>query len=188
MLRRIVPIIPLVLVLGLALALAPAPPSLEADGPDPVVVTNFPTVQSIAGTVAVGEPVPASRLVTFTEVVSPAGRDDVANLTDAGVLDATGFGSVVVSLAGESKGRLTAPGAVGLLLLPDEPRIAWSFETYARAQFGLLSEAPVAPSPQGIFESVQTRFELGFPRYRVFFFNETDRAAEVSGYLYLRSG
>jgi hypothetical protein len=54
----------------LLLAQAPAPRS-AAEDLDRVIVSNFPKVQQIAGSVRVGEPVPQSEVVRRLDVVVP---------------------------------------------------------------------------------------------------------------------
>ena len=51
--------------------------------------------------------------------------------------------------------------------------------------FPLEVEAMVVPSAGPAFWSQQPHYRLGFPRYRVFFYNEGDLSVEVSLYAYL---
>jgi len=152
-----------------------------------VVVTNFPETQSITGTVAVERPVPTTRLVTTHALVSPGGPANVADLTEAGALDATGFAFATLSLAVDVQGSLAGPGQVGALLIPDQPDVLAALRSHGIQQFPLTVEAAVAPSPSGIHQSSPLAARLAFPRYRVFFYNTTPRTSEATLYVYLGS-
>ena len=178
-----------VAVAALCLLALPAPPRpLAADGPEDVFVTNFPEVQRVAGTVTVGAPVPQTRLVRFEALASPGRRSDPSDYTEAGVLDAAGFGSVTLSLGGTVQGRLVQPAPVGVLLLPDVPDVVATFRTHGIAQFALAVEATATPAEPGVFHAEPAYFRLAFPRYRVLVYNTSPRTAEVAVYAYLGSG
>lgn len=155
--------------------------------PVDVVVTNFPAVQQIVGAVTVTAPIPQTRLETLRAQVTPAGPSEINDLTDAGLLDATGFSGVMLSLAGTSQGRLSSVGRVGALLIPDQPEILAAFHDLGTPEFPLAVEARVAPSDSGIFQSAQIGLRLGFPRYRVFLYNTTPRTSQVVLYAYLNN-
>jgi hypothetical protein len=181
---------PRVALVGSVLALALLALSLRqrpagADGPDDVFVTNFPDLQRVVGTVTVAAPVPETRLVELGALASPGLRSDPSSYTEAGVLDATGFGSATVSLSGVVQGRLAQPGPVSVLLLPDVPEIVGIFRTYGIVQFGLRVEAEAPVTEPGVFQSTPTSFRLAFPQYRVLVLNGTPRTSEVTVYAYL---
>lgn len=152
----------------------------------PVEVVNFPEVQEVGGTVRVDEPIPGSRLLHLGDVVvSPVPRDDTTSLVEAGRIDATGFTHVVLSLRGEVQGKLAREGGVGAVLLPDQEAVLRTFRESGRFQFPVEAVAPVELPDRGYFAGVSVRRPLAFPRYRVFFYNETDRSVEVDLYAYL---
>lgn len=178
-----------VAVVALFLLALPAPPGpLGADGPENVFVTNFPEVQRVSGTVTVGAPIPQTRLARFEALASPGQRSDPSSYAEAGVLEATGFGSVTLSLAGTVQGRLVQPAPVGVLLLPDVPDVVATFRNHGIAQFALAVEASATPAEPGVFHAEPAFFRLAFPRYRVLVHNGTPRTAEVAVYAYLGSG
>jgi hypothetical protein len=180
----------LLLVVGL-LALLPLGRRVGAegpDGPDAVVVTNFPEVQRVAGAVTVTAPIPQTRLETVSAVVSPAAIGETGSYTDAGVLHTAGFAAVTLGVAGDVQGRLAGAAPIGALLLPDTPEILGTFRIHGVAQFALRVEAQAAASEPGVFQSEQVHLQLGFPRYRVFFYNGTPRTSDVTLYAYLKSG
>jgi hypothetical protein len=156
-----------------------------ASGVQSVLVTNFPDVQGIKGDVVVTRPIPQSRLFQDGRVVSPADPHEVNHLTEGPVLDAAGFTSLVLSLSGEIKGPIPRDGRVGVILIPDEEEIVRVFLTDGRAQFPLSVEAPVSVSDDGVFESQQVFHRLGFPRYRVYYYDTTPRSAQVTFFAYL---
>jgi hypothetical protein len=163
------------------LALAGAAPAQDVQ---PVVVTNFPPVQAVTGEVKVTGILPA-HLASDREVVSPGGPEDVGSLTEGGLIDGTGFTSVVLSLVGEVKGTLTREGRIGALLVPDQPELIKALREEGIVALALRVEARVGPQPTALFASDQPVLRLGFPRYRVFYYNSTPRAAEVKLWAYL---
>jgi hypothetical protein len=180
----------LILAAAAALYLVWSPPvgrAVAAAGPERVHVTNFPPVQDVRGTVAVREPIPATQLQRRTELVSAGDRLEANSLAEARPLEAAGFTQVVLSLAGMVKGEVRRPGAAGVLLLPDEPEIVRAFLEHGELQFALEVQAPLSPGGSGRFHSGQEVFHLGFPRYRVYFYNAGERALEATLYAYLGS-
>jgi hypothetical protein len=184
--RRAASLAPLLALALFALHADHAP--LAADeGPQRVAVVNFPDVQRVTGTVAIGAPIPQTRLETLTALVSPGRRTDAGSYTDAGTLDTAGFASVSLGVAGVVQGRLASPAPVGVLMLTDEPEIVATFRTHGIAQFALEVEAQATPAEPGIFHSAQVHFRLGFPRYRVLLYNASPRTSEVTVYAYLNN-
>ena len=167
----------------LLLAGSSSPPG--NDEPQAVVVTNFPDTQVISGTVAIERPLPTTRLVTLKALVTPGGPTNVADLTEGGALDGTGFSFATLSLAVDVQGSLAGPGKVGAMLVPDQSDIQSVMRSYGVVQFPLTVEAPVAPSAAGIHQSQSEAVRLAFPKYRVFFYNTSPRTSEVTLYVYL---
>lgn len=167
-----------------SLAALALPGAVLAQEIQPVVVTNFPSLQAVTGEVKVTG-LPAARLASDHEVVSPGSPEDVGSLTEGGVIDGTGFTSVVLSLAGEVKGNLTREGRIGALLVPDQPELLKALREEGVVALALSVEARVGPVPTVLFSSDQPVLRLGFPRYRVFYYNSTPRAADVKLWAYL---
>lgn len=155
------------------------------DEPRQVVVTNFPATQPISGTVAVERPVPTTRLLTVRAQVTPGGPTNVADLTEGGAVDGSGFAFATLSLAVEVQGSLAGPGKVGAMLVPDQSDVLAALRSYGVVQFPLTVEAAVAPSTSGIHQSSSQTARLAFPKYRVFFYNTSPRTSEVTLYVYL---
>jgi hypothetical protein len=151
-----------------------------------VRVTNFPKVQSISGIVEMDKPAPSTRLTTISEqVVAPADPADAINLVSAGTLEAAGFRSVVISLAGQIKSNYPAAGSLGALLVPDTPFFQRAFEEDGEALLAMRVEALVNSESGSYFATTQPLQHLAFPRYRIYFFNTTERPASVELYAYL---
>lgn len=171
--------------LGLLLAQAPAPSSSAAE-PERVIVTNFPETQRINGAVSVPEPIPQSELVRRIDVIVPTvGREETTQLTDTGTLDASGFTHVVIGLRGEVQGNPGRDGAVGVVLVPEEEPVLRALREEGRFDFAREVRAEVIRSDRGYFASQQRRYLLGFPRYRIFLWNTSDRSVSADLYLYL---
>lgn len=170
---------------GLLLAQAPAPTSSAAE-PERVIVTNFPEIQAIEGSVSVREPIPQSELVRRLDVIVPTvARAETTQLTDAGTLSAEGFTHVVIGLRGEVQGNLGRDGVVGVVLVPEEEPVLRALREEGRFDFAREVRAEVIRTERGFFASQQTRFLLGFPRYRIFLWNTADRSVSADVYLYL---
>lgn len=190
--RRTLALVAAVLGAALVLALLPVLPPvgdasrLAADAPSEVVVANFPEVQKVEGKVSVAEPVPHSALVRRLDVVvPPVLRSNTTGLVEAGVVDAAGFTHAVLGLRGEVQGNLLKEGAVGAVLVPDEDPVLEALREQGRYDFPVEVRAEVRKQDRGYFASDQPRRVLGFPRYRVFLYNTSDRSVNADLYVYL---
>ncbi len=151
-----------------------------------VFVTNLPGVFPVEGTVQVGGPIPHARLARLTEVlVPPVSPRDTLHLIPGGTIAADGFTSVSLSLNGETKGEVYRAGAVGAILIPEEESIVRAFEEKGQVQFALEVTAASGSGPAAYFASVPVRHQVGFPRYRVFFYDTADKAVSVNLFAYL---
>lgn len=151
-----------------------------------VFVTNLPKVFPVEGTVQVAGPIPHARLARLTEVlVSPVSPKDTFHLIPGGTIATDGFTSVSLSLNGETKGEVYRAGTVGAILIPDEESITRAFEEKSQMQFALEVTAASGSGPSAYFASVPVRHPVGFPRYRVFFYNTADKAVSVNLFAYL---
>lgn len=174
-----------VLLLLLVLAQASAPRT-SAQDLDRVIVTNFPDVQRVSGSVRVGAPIPQSELVRRLEVIVPSvDRAATTQLVEAESIEAAGFTHAVLSLRGEVQGNLTREGTAGALLIPDQEPVLRALLEEGRIDFPLEVQAAVTRATRGYFASDQPRYALGFPRYRVFLYNTSDRSVEADLYVYL---
>ncbi|HUF77541.1 MAG TPA: hypothetical protein VMR44_01355 [Thermoanaerobaculia bacterium] len=173
-------------VLGVALLVVQPAPRSSADAPERVIVTNFPELQRVAGSVTVPEPIPHSALVRRLDVIVPAvDRAATTQLVEAGAIDAAGFTHAVLGLRGEVQGNLLRDGVAGAVLVPDEEPVVRALLEEGRYELSLEVEAAVLRAERGLFASGQSRQVLGFPRYRVFLYNTSDRSVEADLYVYL---
>jgi len=156
-----------------------------SEGPLQVVVTNFPETQRVEGGVTVEGVVHQAALTSLQEIeVPPVAASDLRRLVAGGVVRTDGFGAVVLSLAGQTKGMIRQQGQVGAILIPDEEPIVRAFEEKGQLQFPMEVKADV-PASAAYFSSSQPRHSVAFPRYRVLLYNSTDRAVSVDVYAYL---
>lgn len=168
------------LIIGLLVA---APGSGETES---VLVTNFPKVQSISGTVEMDKPAPTTRLARISEaVVAPADPEDAINLVSAGTLEAAGFRTAVLSLAGQIKSNYPGSGSIGALLVPNTAFFKRVFEEDGEALLAIRIEASVDSEIGSYFAITVPLQHLAFPSYKVYFFNTTERPANVNLYAYL---
>jgi hypothetical protein len=164
--------------------MSPSVPA-SADDVERVMITNFPSVQIVDGTMAIGSPIPSTHLLEVSTVVSPADPRDLHEYTDAGVVDLSGFSEAVLSLGGEIKGTSSGESLVGVVLIPDESRVEDAFLNHQEILFPLTVEAEVGRLSGGIFGSPQEAVRLAFPRYRVFLYNSGRSSVSATLYIYL---
>jgi hypothetical protein len=151
-----------------------------------VLVTNFPALQRVAGTVSVEGTIRHAsqrRMVDLT--VPPVNPSETSRLIPAGVLEVDGFTSVILALNGQSKGRGLKPGVVGALLVPDEESVTRAFEEEGKWQFPLEIKTAAFAGTSPYVASDMQRFTVGFPRYRVWLYNTSDRTVSANLYAYL---
>lgn len=184
--RRISPVVVAAFAAALALALfLPAGVAISQEVQQ-VFVTNFPRIFSVEGTVAVKGPIRQAVVVPYKEVaVPPVALKDSTRWIDGGVLNSDGFSHMVLSLSGQIKGELLKPGSVGAVLLPDEEPVIRAFDERGELQFALEVVASGVSAASPYFASGQPRYQVGFPRYRIYLYNTTEKAVTVNLYAYL---
>jgi hypothetical protein len=151
-----------------------------------VLVTNFPKVFPISGTVAVEGPIKHARFAALREVVvSPVNPKETVRLIQGPFVESDGFTDMVLGLQGQIKGEVFRPGTVGVYLLPDEPSIVSAYEEKGLMQFSTEVNASGVSAGSPYFASTANRVPIGFPRYRTYFYNTTDKTVTVNLYAYL---
>ncbi len=151
-----------------------------------VRVVNLPETQNIDGSVEVNGLIKHSFLDRREKIIiPPAQRSDTNNLTEAGVVEADGFTSVVLSILGEVKSTTFSPGTIGAILVPDEKPIIHAFTQDQSILFPLEVKTDIAPETFRYFSSEPTKQMVGFPRYKIYFYNSTNKSVEVNLYMYL---
>jgi len=158
--------------------------SLSAVAEEEVFVLNLPSVQRVEGEITIAEPIPQTKLLRLPEkVVPPVPRSETTALVPGGLVESDGFRTAVVSVAGFVQGQSLAEGTVGAILLPEEDPILRVFREEAQIQLEL--ELTVSTSPAEAYFATSEALTLGFPRYRVYYYNTTDRAVSVRMFAYL---
>lgn len=151
-----------------------------------VIVTNFPSVFPVEGSVSVKGPIRQAVLVPIKEVtVPPVALKDSARWIDGGAVNPDGFSHMVLSLSGQIKGEVLKAGSVGAVLLPDEEPVIRAFEERGDLQFALEVTAAGVSAASPYFASNQLRFQVGFTRYRIYFYNTADKAVTVNLFAYM---
>ena len=151
-----------------------------------VLVTNFPKVFTISGTVTVEGPVKQAKLAALREVVvPPVNPRETVRLILGGIVESDGFTAMVLGLQGQIKGEVFRSGTVGVFLLPDEEPIVKAFEEKGVMQFVTEVNAPGVSAASPYFASTANRVQIGFPRYRTYFYNTSDKTVTVNLYAYL---
>ena len=108
-----------------------------------VIVTNFPELQRIAGSVAVEGTVRHASFVSIKDVrVPPVDPKETGRLIDAGVVATDGFTAVVLSLSGQTQGKVLKSGMVGAILVPEEETITAAFGAICRSFGSSVSALP----------------------------------------------
>jgi len=151
-----------------------------------VEVINFPEVQRFQGDFDIKGPIAHSQLLRREKVVvPPVGRSYTTGLVQADPAITDGFTDVVLNLEGEIKSDQFTPGVVGAVLLPDEEPVLRAFKEEGQFLFPLEIAVQAVPGDPRTFGAETVRTIIGFPRYRIYFYNQTDRTAELTLYLYL---
>lgn len=152
----------------------------------PVTVTNFPEIQQIEGSVSIRDFVPHTRFIAPARdtVVSPVRRSQTSDLIDGGVLVTDGFTRLTLSLAGLAKGNVGTPGRLGALLIPDVEIAKDAFLEEEIYLFPLEVTADLTPASTFVASDPVT-VPVAFPRYRVYFYNSSDRAVAARLFSYL---
>ena len=149
------------------------------------IVVNLKDPHPIEGEVSVPTPIPHSDMASMIDVVvAPATRQETGLWTDVGSIETAGFTSVVLSLHGQLRGSTSGAGSVSLVLVPDEENVLRAF---AEGEVHLELEATADPVPPTTlyFSGQSDALPIGFPSYRVFLYNTTERSASVDVYAYL---
>ena len=151
-----------------------------------VRVTNFPPVQEINGAVEIEGPIRLAQLVSLREITLPQVRsDETTRWVDAGVIETSGFPSVVLSLNGEVKGELLKSASITAVLIPTEESVATAFDEEGVVQFGLDVSAIGEIGTRPYFASDQPRYTVAFDAYRVYLYNETTKTVTANLFAYL---
>ncbi|HEU5179238.1 MAG TPA: hypothetical protein VFW45_00475 [Candidatus Polarisedimenticolia bacterium] len=151
-----------------------------------VFVANFPSVQKVSGSVSIEGTVRHGLPQHFKDLtVPPVAPTEVSRLIPAGVLETDGFTSVILALNGQSKKNPIKPGVVGAILVPDEDPVLRIFEEEGKGQFSLEIKTAAFSSSSPYVASDSQRYPVGFPRYRVWLYNTSDRTVSANLYAYL---
>ncbi|MFA5073647.1 MAG: hypothetical protein WC539_07095 [Nitrospirota bacterium] len=151
-----------------------------------VHVINFPETQKVKGTVTIVGTTSHSKFIKKERVLVPTSRrNELSELTFAGILETDGFTSISANIQGEIKSGSFSMGTIGVLLIPDEEPLIRSFRDAKHIAFPIEAVATIKNHESPIFESLPTVQTIGFPRYRIFLYNTLNKSIEANVYLYL---
>lgn len=141
-----------------------------------VKVVGVPDVQ-------VPKPIPHSELVVFRDIaVSSSRGSGCSGMTFAGVVNATGYTNVMLSLAVEPQssdgGRVTA------FLVPTVKFVSAASEDNPPL-FPLAAEVSFS-GDEKVAGSMSFQHQLAFPQYAVYLANHSDRPVKAQFFVYLR--
>jgi hypothetical protein len=133
--------------------------------------------------VAVPQPIPHSRLVAFRDIALSSTRGTgCGSMTYAGVVNAEGFTSVMLSLAVEPQS--SDGGSVTAYLVPTEKFVSASSDA-GPPLFPLAAEVSFS-GDEKVAGSMPFQHQLAFPQYSVFLSNHSDRPVKAQFFVYLR--
>jgi len=112
--------------------------------------------------------------------VPPVARTEVANMIDAGTIEAEGFSHLTVNLAAELKGPAVRAGVIAAVLIPDIPPYDIAYRTLGLLPASLELTAAVAPHGGLYCMAKQQTLDVGFSRYRVLLYNTSGSSATVA--------
>lgn len=149
-----------------------------------VFVSNFPTTQQVIGNITIEEPIPATKAVSVTEVVSPIKREETVHLIEGGMVEADGFTTLTLTVYGWMKSGTFQAGEIGVMLLPDEEVFARALDDASELLMPIEVTAAVSPDGGGYFAAQET-YNVGFERYRILLYNSSTKSAETFVKVYL---
>jgi len=116
--------------------------------------------------------------------VPPVAKTETGSLVDGGTIDTEGFSTVVLNFAGRVSGDAgLRSGPIGAILVPDIDPFDRAYKTHGLLPSSIEISA-VAEGSLATFMAKQVTVAVGFPRYRVLFYNSTNFAATVNFFAY----
>lgn len=149
-----------------------------------VRVSNFPETQQIHGVVSIEGTAKAVKKEGI--LLSQSRRNEINELYHAGKIETEGYTSLSVHLQGEIKSTTFPSGSIGIILVPDEEPVLRAFKESKQIQFPIEAACAIKSGDSEYFSCEQSNQNIGFPRYRVYFYNTLTKSAEVNAYLYVR--
>ena len=116
-------------------------------------------------------------------VVNPIERSQIQSLVDAGTIDTEGYSDLVLNMAGMPSASVQKGGVVGAILIPDIPPFDEAFRKWGILPAIIELTAEIKTGEMN-FIAKQKRFDVGFPRYRLLFYNTTDSNMTIAFFAY----
>lgn len=158
----------------------------QSSQPLDVHVENFPDTQQVKGSVSIEGTTSHSKYIKNEGIlVPPSSRNELSELTFAGIVETDGFTSISANVQGEIKSDSFSSGTIGVLLIPDEKPLLRSFREAKRIPFPIETAVAIKGGDPTFFNAEQTQQRVTFPRYRMFLYNTINKSVETNVYLYL---
>ena len=133
--------------------------------------------------VSVPKPIPHSKLIAFRDIaVSSSRGSGSGDMTLAGLVDAEGYTSVMLSLAVEPQS--SDGGSVTAYLVPTEKFVSDKSDA-GPILFPLAAEVSFT-GDEKVAASMSFQHQLAFPTYAVYLANHSDRPVKAQFFVYLR--
>src|SRR5215471_4356684 len=116
--------------------------------------------------------------------VPPVPRSQTHQLVDGGVFDCDGYKSVVLNLAGEIKDQVPKPGKIGAILVPEAEPFVQAFQQLGLLPVTIEIDVTLKSGGGGYYMAEPKRADIGFPHYRVLFYNETGATVTANFFAY----
>lgn len=168
--------------------LAAFPPwgTAHSQPPQDVIVTNLPAVVNVEGKVSVLGTVRQSEIHRrLGLIVPPVERHRTSDVVEVEGIATDRFTGVTLSLHGAVRGTIGRAGEVGAVLVPDEESVLEMLREKGAYHFPIEVKVSLKDEEAEANFNVQRQFVLGFPKYRVYLYNATDRTVDLNLYAYL---
>lgn len=180
MLNKSINVIVKFITLSLLIIMQPLP----AHSGDEVRVNNFPETQQIKGSVSIEG---TSKTIKREGILlSPSRRNELSELLHDIKVETDGYTSVSLYLQGEIKSTTFLSGSIGVLMVPDEEPILRAFKESKQIQFPIEAVCTIKNGDSDYFSCEKSNQQIGFSRYRIYFYNTLNKTAEVNAYLYFK--
>jgi hypothetical protein len=139
----------------------------------------------VDGGVHIAEPIPSNEMVRMDPItVTTVKRHQTNQLVSGGVIESGPFTAVRISLGGYVEGTPPEPATIGAVLVPDEDFV---LEALKEGVYLFPIEVTMSIPQESLpYVGAQSQTEqLSFPRYRVYFYNTSQRTVKTQLYAML---
>jgi len=120
-------------------------------------------------------------------IVNSVERSQLQSLIDAGTIETEGYSEIILNMGGIPNAEPQKPGIIGAILIPDIPPFDEAFRNWGILPAVIELTVEIKTGDQS-FIAKQKRFDVGFPRYRLLFYNTTDTTMKIAFFAYRTHG